>query len=119
MSAHVSIRYGPSVQARRPYRFSAPAMADAFGITASGSDAWRSLDDTTAFLELLARLKRGVPASDEERAAAELFSWDSELVVARAPGRLDVMGAPHQASSSVLLDVAPRPLRAALSRAAA
>ena len=71
-------------------------MASAFGITAS-SDAWRSQEDTGAFLELLARLKAGNAGSEEERAAAELFSWGSELVVARAPGRMDVMGAPHRA----------------------
>jgi hypothetical protein len=39
-------------------------MAGEFSITASGSDAWRSLEDTSAFLELLARLKRGAPACD-------------------------------------------------------
>ena len=74
-------------------------MAGSFSITAS-SDAWRSQEDTGAFLELLSRLKAGAAASEEERAAADLFSWASELVVARAPGRMDVMGAPHRACLS-------------------
>ena len=46
--------------------------------------------DTVAFLALLSRLRKQETASAEETAAAALFDWTRELVVARAPGRLDV-----------------------------
>lgn len=46
--------------------------------------------DTVAFLALLSRLRKQETASSEETAAAALFDWTREVVVARAPGRLDV-----------------------------
>lgn len=48
--------------------------------------------DVQAFLALLSRLAAGGASCGEEREAAALFDWRAELVVSRAPGRLDVMG---------------------------
>ena len=78
--------------------------AAAFHVRAT-SDAHSSLPDTAAFLELLARLRSGGAASDEEREAAALFQWDQELVVARAPGRMDVMGGVADYSGSLVLQL--------------
>lgn len=55
-----------------------------------GSTGNADLSDTQAFLSLLARLRAGGAANDEERDAASLFDFGREVVVARAPGRLDV-----------------------------
>lgn len=62
-------------------------------------------DDTTAFLELLSRLRRGGATSEEEKVASALFDWAKELVVARAPGRLDVMGGIADYSGSLVLQM--------------
>lgn len=67
-------------------------------------DSFAAPRDTDAFLstlERLAALDSGSGASscmgeqsplDEEVAAGQLFDWSKDLVVTRAPGRLDVMG---------------------------
>lgn len=73
------------------------------------SGTTRGLRDTHAFLGLLSRL--GAPADGatphlpELRAAASLFWWDQELVVTRAPGRLDVMGGIADYSGSLVLEM--------------
>jgi L-arabinokinase len=85
----------------------APSMAAAgvWDVAASSSEASASLPDTAAFLALLARLRAGGAASEEERAAAALFAWDAEVVVSRAPGRMDVMGGIADYSGSLVLQM--------------
>jgi L-arabinokinase len=61
--------------------------------------------DTQAFLALLARLAAGGASDDEEAAAARLFDWRAELVVSRAPGRLDVMGGIADYSGAMVLQL--------------
>jgi L-arabinokinase len=65
-----------------------------------------------AFLKSLSLLAAsGDPHSPEERhlrervAASALFNWEKELYVARAPGRLDVMGGIADYSGSLVLQV--------------
>ena len=41
----------------------------------------------------------------EEALAAQLFDWSSDIFVARAPGRLDVMGGIADYSGSLVLQV--------------
>lgn len=47
--------------------------------------------DTEAFVARLAKLRHSA-STDEERIAASLFDWNADVTVARAPGRMDVMG---------------------------
>lgn len=61
--------------------------------------------DADAFLALLARLRAGGAADEEERAAAALFDWSRPITVARAPGRLDVMGGIADYSGSLVLQM--------------
>ncbi|KAK1275670.1 L-arabinokinase [Acorus gramineus] len=71
------------------------------------------LSDTVAFLKSLSGLSRGVYSglSAEKRqlrdriAAAGLFNWEEEIFVARAPGRLDVMGGIADYSGSLVLQM--------------
>jgi L-arabinokinase len=64
-----------------------------------------NLPDVAAFLDTLNGLAHG-PAAEARR----LFDPDAELVVARAPGRLDVMGGIADYSGSLVLEM---PLREA------
>ncbi|GAQ77636.1 galactokinase [Klebsormidium nitens] len=71
--------------------------------------------DTAAFLVTLARLQQegdlaasdsaAQPTEREKLAAGTLFRWEDELVVARAPGRLDVMGGIADYSGSLVLQM--------------
>ncbi|KAK1323128.1 L-arabinokinase [Acorus calamus] len=71
------------------------------------------LSDTVAFLKSLSGLSRGIYSglSPEKRqlrdriAAAGLFNWEEEIFVARAPGRLDVMGGIADYSGSLVLQM--------------
>lgn len=45
------------------------------------------------------------PTEREKLAAGTLFRWEDELVVARAPGRLDVMGGIADYSGSLVLQM--------------
>ncbi|XP_038983785.1 L-arabinokinase-like isoform X2 [Phoenix dactylifera] len=70
------------------------------------------LSDTVAFLKSLSGLDGGSdPKSPEKRqlreriAAAALFNWEEEIYVARAPGRLDVMGGIADYSGSLVLQM--------------
>ncbi|HUS10138.1 MAG TPA: galactokinase family protein [Pyrinomonadaceae bacterium] len=60
----------------------------------------RHLSDVTAFIETLSKLE-GHPAPE----ARTLFDSRRELTVARAPGRLDVMGGIADYSGSVVLEM--------------
>ncbi|PKA51422.1 L-arabinokinase [Apostasia shenzhenica] len=71
------------------------------------------LPDTVAFLKSLSALE-GVPESGkntekrqqrERIAAAALFNWEEDIYVARAPGRLDVMGGIADYSGSLVLQM--------------
>ena len=63
-------------------------------------------EDCRAFVALLSRLAGAAGAEGaavgEEEVAAALFNWREELVVSRAPGRLDVMGGAFWPALSVL-----------------
>ncbi|GLC38948.1 hypothetical protein PLESTB_000464600 [Pleodorina starrii] len=61
-------------------------------------DRLASLPDTQAFLDSLEQHKLSGTAK-------ELFRWDAPLVVARAPGRLDVMGGIADYSGSLVLQM--------------
>ncbi|XP_042452174.1 L-arabinokinase-like isoform X2 [Zingiber officinale] len=70
------------------------------------------LPDTMAFLKSLSGLNSVTePRSSEKRqirervAAATLFDWEEEIYVARAPGRLDVMGGIADYSGSFVLQM--------------
>ncbi|URE44572.1 Galactokinase galactose-binding signature [Musa troglodytarum] len=70
------------------------------------------LPDTMAFLRSLSALDSvAEPRSPEKRqirervAAAALFDWEEEIYVARAPGRLDVMGGIADYSGSLVLQM--------------
>ncbi|KAK1269582.1 L-arabinokinase [Acorus gramineus] len=71
------------------------------------------LSDTVAFLKSLSGLGQGIysGSSTEKRqlrdhiAAAGLFNWEEEIFVARAPGRLDVMGGIADYSGSLVLQM--------------
>jgi L-arabinokinase len=58
------------------------------------------LADTAAFIELLARLREH--PGEELR---DFFRWDRELIVSRAPGRLDLMGGIADYSGSLVLEL--------------
>ncbi|GAB4816629.1 hypothetical protein N2152v2_003675 [Parachlorella kessleri] len=69
-----------------------------------------SFPDTLAFLSLLSHLDdppaaEGALELPERRAARGLFSWEEEVVVCRAPGRLDVMGGIADYSGSLVLQM--------------
>ncbi|HZM86318.1 MAG TPA: galactokinase family protein [Blastocatellia bacterium] len=63
-------------------------------------DALHNLSDTAAFLQTLNQLGQH-PRSD----VRDLFDCESELTVARAPGRLDVMGGIADYSGSLVLEM--------------
>ncbi|XP_058068458.1 L-arabinokinase-like [Magnolia sinica] len=71
------------------------------------------LPDTMAFLRSLAGLDAGLDSGKnaekrqlrERIAAAGLFNWEEEIFVARAPGRLDVMGGIADYSGSLVLQM--------------
>jgi len=58
------------------------------------------LNDADSFLEKLNNLQ-----SSQETSARQLFNPDTEMVVARAPGRLDVMGGIADYSGSLVLQL--------------
>ncbi|KQK17416.1 hypothetical protein BRADI_1g34327v3 [Brachypodium distachyon] len=75
----------------------------------------QGLTDTMAFLKSLSgltgnELKSFEMQSRERIAASVLFDWEREIYVARAPGRLDVMGGIADYSGSLVLQM---PLREA------
>lgn len=71
------------------------------------------LSDTVIFLKSLAGLTHGSDSGRntekrqlrERTAAAALFNWEEEIYVARAPGRLDVMGGIADYSGSLVLQM--------------
>ncbi|CAK7354350.1 unnamed protein product [Dovyalis caffra] len=76
----------------------------------------QGLQDTKSFLKSLAELdiiydseknteKRQIR---ERKAAAGLFNWEEDIYVARAPGRLDVMGGIADYSGSLVLQMPTR-----------
>lgn len=60
----------------------------------------RQLPDVTAFIDLL-----GTLSTDGPKEARNLFEPEAELIVARAPGRLDVMGGIADYSGSLVLEL--------------
>uniref|UniRef100_A0A6N2N4G7 GHMP kinase N-terminal domain-containing protein n=1 Tax=Salix viminalis TaxID=40686 RepID=A0A6N2N4G7_SALVM len=71
----------------------------------------QGLPDTMAFLKSLADLgarhdsNKDTDEVRENLAAAGLFNWEEEIFVARAPGRLDVMGGIADYSGSLVLQM--------------
>ncbi|KAK6131981.1 hypothetical protein DH2020_034273 [Rehmannia glutinosa] len=74
------------------------------------------LSDTGSFLKSLSELDV-VPDSGkstekrqirERKAAGRLFNWEEDIIVARAPGRLDVMGGIADYSGSLVLQMPTR-----------
>ncbi|XP_062234198.1 L-arabinokinase-like isoform X2 [Phragmites australis] len=75
----------------------------------------QGLTDTMAFLKTLSgltgiELKSPEKQPRERTAASVLFDWEEEIYIARAPGRLDVMGGIADYSGSLVLQM---PLREA------
>ncbi|XP_015693699.2 L-arabinokinase-like [Oryza brachyantha] len=75
----------------------------------------QGLPDTMAFLKSLSELnqielKSNKKQPGERIAASVLFDWEEEMYIARAPGRLDVMGGIADYSGSLVLQL---PLREA------
>ncbi|KAJ1260746.1 hypothetical protein BS78_10G255900 [Paspalum vaginatum] len=75
----------------------------------------QGLTDTMDFLKSLSELNRNDLKSSEKQhrertAASVLFDWENEIYIARAPGRLDVMGGIADYSGSLVLQM---PLREA------
>ncbi|KAG8373922.1 hypothetical protein BUALT_Bualt11G0075600 [Buddleja alternifolia] len=70
------------------------------------------LSDTIGFLKSLAELSNIRNSSKhqprESLAASAMFNWEEEIVVARAPGRLDVMGGIADYSGSLVLQMPVR-----------
>ncbi|KAG6390929.1 hypothetical protein SASPL_148674 [Salvia splendens] len=71
-----------------------------------------NLSDTIGFLKSLMELHALTSIrnssqlhSRESLAAAAMFNWEEEIIVARAPGRFDVMGGFGDYSGSLLLQV--------------
>ncbi|KAE9588968.1 putative L-arabinokinase [Lupinus albus] len=60
--------------------------------------------DTVAFLKCLSELGEN-HTRRERKAASSLFNWEEEIFVARAPGRLDVMGGIADYSGSLVLQM--------------
>ncbi|KAL6603260.1 hypothetical protein ACP70R_043621 [Stipagrostis hirtigluma subsp. patula] len=72
----------------------------------------QELTDTMAFLKSLSGLNGNDLKSPENQprertAASVLFDWEKEIYVARAPGRLDVMGGIADYSGSLVLQAMP------------
>ncbi|XP_052620292.1 L-arabinokinase [Lactuca sativa] len=69
----------------------------------------KGLPDTINFLKSLAELRVShnseKPCIRERKAAAALFNWEEEIYVARAPGRLDVVGGIADYSGSLVLQM--------------
>lgn len=73
----------------------------------------QGLSDTMSFLKSLADLNAAYESGKnsekhrmrERMAAAGLFNWEEEIFVARAPGRLDVMGGIADYSGSLVLQM--------------
>nr|CAD1825412.1 unnamed protein product [Ananas comosus var. bracteatus] len=72
----------------------------------------QGLPDTVVFLKSLSGLDTGADIKSPEKrqlreraAAAALFDWEEEIYVARAPGRLDVMGGIADYSGSLVLQM--------------
>ncbi|KZV49017.1 L-arabinokinase-like [Dorcoceras hygrometricum] len=72
----------------------------------------RGLSDTIGFLKSLAELHAlgnqgsvDKHMSRESQAAAAMFNWEEEIIVSRAPGRLDVMGGIADYSGSLVLQM--------------
>ncbi|CAH1427478.1 unnamed protein product [Lactuca virosa] len=69
----------------------------------------KGLPDTINFLKSLAELRVShnseKPYIRERKAAAALFNWEEEIYVARAPGRLDVVGGIADYSGSLVLQM--------------
>ncbi|XP_061362544.1 L-arabinokinase-like [Gastrolobium bilobum] len=64
----------------------------------------QGLPDTVAFLTILSELDEK-HTRRERKAASSLFNWEEEVFVARAPGRLDVMGGIADYSGSLVLQM--------------
>ncbi|KAG4963079.1 hypothetical protein JHK82_039758 [Glycine max] len=64
----------------------------------------QGLPDTVAFLQNLSELQ-DKHTRRERKAAANLFNWEEEIFVTRAPGRLDVMGGIADYSGSLVLQM--------------
>ncbi|CAJ2674822.1 unnamed protein product [Trifolium pratense] len=62
------------------------------------------LPDTVAFLQSLSELV-AKNTKRERKAAANIFLWEEEIFVTRAPGRLDVMGGIADYSGSLVLQM--------------
>lgn len=80
---------------------------DGNGSTAA-EPSLEQFSDTQRFLELLDGLAEPTLHAEEapdHTAARSLFSWQEEVVVARAPGRLDVMGGIADYSGSLVLQM--------------
>ncbi|KAJ4848445.1 D-arabinose 1-dehydrogenase (NAD(P)(+)), partial [Turnera subulata] len=83
----------------------------------------QGLSDTMSFLKSLGELDAIYESEKiaekrqlrERKAAAGLFNWEEDIVVARAPGRLDVMGGIADYSGSLVLQM---PIREACHVAA-
>lgn len=90
----------PRMRDRLPVGWGSWTLVTAFQTTlgrhsalSSGCPKMAALpDDTEKFVARLRRM-RDSASTDEERIAADLFSWADEITIARAPGRMDVMGA--------------------------
>lgn len=73
----------------------------------------QGLSDTIAFLNSLVKLDAVYESGNhsekrqirERMAAAGIFNWEEELIVARAPGRLDVVGGIADYSGSLVLQM--------------
>lgn len=74
------------------------------------------LPDTLNFLKSLSELEAALKSEKspekrqirERKAAANLFNWEEDIFVARAPGRLDVMGGIADYSGSLVLQMPTR-----------
>ncbi|CAL0319209.1 unnamed protein product [Lupinus luteus] len=64
----------------------------------------QGLPDTVDFLKSLSELNKKQTIR-ERKAAANLFNWEEEIFVTRAPGRLDVMGGIADYSGSLVLQM--------------
>lgn len=70
--------------------------------------------DTGKFIDRLSQVRRSA-STDEERVAASLFDWEKDVTIARAPGRMDVMGAPRSLQWKTANDLFARTPRKATS----
>ncbi|XP_016580261.1 L-arabinokinase isoform X3 [Capsicum annuum] len=95
-----------------PDRSSLTRQSDYFAILHGDH---QGLPDTLGFLKSLAEIESsGNPQNNiklqtrEHLAAAAMFSWEEEIFVSRAPGRLDVMGGIADYSGSLVLQMPTR-----------